>query len=84
MPNKQLTNKIYQLEQEVSHLKVTIERMAIDKVANESELFESESRIRAFFYETNSIILLINPESGEIIDANPTACKYYGYEVSFQ
>lgn len=75
MPNKQLTNKIYQLEQEVAHLKATIDRMAIDKVTFGSESVESESRIRAFFYENNSIILLINPESGEIIDANPTACK---------
>ncbi|MEI7422321.1 MAG: ATP-binding protein [Prolixibacteraceae bacterium] len=80
MPNKELTNKINQLEQEVANLKVTIDRMAIDKVANGSDLVESEARIRAFFYENNSIILIINPDGGEIIDANPTACKYYGYE----
>jgi diguanylate cyclase (GGDEF)-like protein/PAS domain S-box-containing protein len=40
---------------------------------------ESEGRFRGIFEENGSVMLLVEPHSGEIIDANPAASAYYGY-----
>ncbi len=42
-------------------------------------LTESESRYRSLFESNNAVILLIDPESGAIRDANAAACRYYGW-----
>ena len=46
---------------------------------SETELRESEARYRAMFAENRAVKLLIDPETGEIIDANPAAVDFYGY-----
>jgi PAS domain S-box-containing protein len=48
----------------------------------ESKRRESESHYKALFKDNLSIILLINPETGLINDANQSACNYYGYSHS--
>ena len=45
----------------------------------EQALKESEERYRNLFKETRSIMLLIDPQSGDIVDANPSASSFYGY-----
>ncbi len=45
----------------------------------EEALSESETRFRTFFEKNSSVMLLINPSSGEICDANRTAEAFYGY-----
>lgn len=42
-------------------------------------LKESESRYRSLFHESHAVMLLIDPEGGKIMDANPAALSYYGY-----
>ena len=42
-------------------------------------LQESEERFRSFFKNNSSVMLLIQPSSGEIIDANMAGAAYYGY-----
>ena len=46
---------------------------------SEIELRESEARYRAMFAENRAIKLLIDPATGEIVDANPAAEDFYGY-----
>lgn len=41
-------------------------------------LRESEERYRAAFHTSRAIELLIDPETGAIIDANEAACQFYG------
>lgn len=41
----------------------------------------SEARYAALFEKNHSIILLINPITGTIVDANPSACAFYGYPI---
>ena len=36
---------------------------------------------RAMFENNRAIKLLIDPESGAIVDANPAACEFYGYRL---
>jgi PAS domain S-box-containing protein len=45
----------------------------------EEQLKESESRYSALFTNNNSVSLLIDPDTGRIIDANEAAVEYYGY-----
>jgi PAS domain S-box-containing protein len=47
----------------------------------EDALRESEARFRHMFEKNNAIMLLIEPDSGRIIDANLAAQNYYGYPV---
>jgi DNA-binding NtrC family response regulator len=42
-------------------------------------LAESESRYRSLFENNHVVMLLINPESGDIIDANSAASRFYGW-----
>ena len=50
--------------------------------ADEQKLIESESRFKNLFAKHDSIMLLIDPDTGRIIDANASASKFYGYSVS--
>jgi PAS domain S-box-containing protein len=45
----------------------------------EAALRESEERYRSLFENNHTVMLLIDPESARIMDANPAACLYYGY-----
>jgi len=42
-------------------------------------LQESESRYRAMFENTQAVMLLIDPDTADIVDANPAASLFYGY-----
>ncbi|MFW5837998.1 MAG: response regulator, partial [Desulfovibrionaceae bacterium] len=42
-------------------------------------LAESESRYRAMFYHNRAVKLLVDPEDGRIVQANPAACEFYGF-----
>ncbi|HEX5365019.1 MAG TPA: EAL domain-containing protein [Gallionella sp.] len=44
-------------------------------------LSASEFRFRQMFENHAAIMLLVDPESGEIIDANPAAANFYGYPL---
>lgn len=47
----------------------------------EQALRESEARFRHMFERHQAIKLLIDPASGKIVDANPSAAKFYGWDV---
>ncbi len=48
----------------------------------ETRLKESESRYRSLFESNHAVMLLVDPEEGRIVDANPAACDYYGWSRS--
>ena len=45
----------------------------------EKALRESEQRYSSLFKNNHSVMLLIDPESADIVDANPAACSFYGW-----
>jgi len=45
----------------------------------ETMITESEGRYRSLFQNNGAVIMLINPDTGDVLDANPAACAYYGY-----
>jgi PAS domain S-box-containing protein len=44
-----------------------------------AEIEETEKRYKTIFKNTNTIMLVIDPDSGIIIDANKAALNFYGY-----
>jgi len=50
-----------------------------ERKQSEQVLKESESRYKSIFYENKSIMLIIDPKTGRIIDANNSSIDYYGY-----
>ncbi len=42
-------------------------------------LRESESRYQSLFENNHTAMLLVDPESGAIVDVNPSACRFYGW-----
>ena len=45
----------------------------------EKALRESEERYRSLFKNNHSVMLLVDPESADIVDANPAAVSFYGW-----
>ena len=50
-----------------------------ERKRSEQALNESEERYRSLFENNQSVMLLIDPGTGTIVDANPAACVFYGY-----
>ena len=49
------------------------------RISAEEALSASETQYRSFFENNHAVMLLINPETGEVVDANPAAINFYGY-----
>jgi len=45
----------------------------------ERDLRESEAQYRSLFKNNHSVMLLIDPETANIVDANPAAVSFYGW-----
>ncbi|HET8798983.1 MAG TPA: PAS domain S-box protein, partial [Thermoanaerobaculia bacterium] len=52
---------------------------AIEHRRREDALRQSEIKFRQMFENNRAVKLVIDPASGEIVDANMAACEYYGY-----
>lgn len=55
-------------------------RDVTERRATEEALRESEQQYHGLFEENHAAMLLSDPASGVIVDANPAACEFYGYE----
>jgi len=65
-----------------SHVNLALARLVQEQVRKEMEsvLAESESRYSAIFANNCMPMLLINPYTTDIVDANLRAVSYYGYD----
>ncbi|MBI5877061.1 MAG: PAS domain S-box protein [Chloroflexi bacterium] len=50
-----------------------------ERKRSEDALRESEARYRQMFTEHSAVMLVLDPETGAIVDANPAASRFYGY-----
>jgi len=55
------------------------QRLRIENRRAHEELCESEERYRCLFEDNHAVMLLIDPENMEIVDANPAAAVFYGW-----
>ncbi|MGD9950843.1 MAG: PAS domain S-box protein, partial [Desulfobulbus sp.] len=61
-------NKVFGIIQDITERK-----------QNEAEIRESESRYRSLFQNNHAVMLLVNPDTGDVVDANPAAVDFYGW-----
>jgi diguanylate cyclase (GGDEF)-like protein/PAS domain S-box-containing protein len=54
---------------------------AIEQKRHEDAIRESERRYRQMFENTRAVQLVLDPESGTIVDANVAASEYYGWPI---
>ena len=54
-------------------------RDVTEKMRTREALEQSEGRYRNIFQHNKAVMLLIDPQSGAIVDANPAASSFYGY-----
>ena len=59
-----------------------LEREISVRIAAERSLGESEAKYHSVFETNRAIKLIVDPESGKIVDANQAACEFYGYPKS--
>jgi PAS domain S-box-containing protein len=69
-------NSLYAAARDITEKKQT----EIELIKAIERADENEEKFRTIFQKSQAIKLLIDAENGEIIDANPNAIKFYGYE----
>ena len=52
-----------------------------DRVNAERQRQENEKRYRQMFETNLAVKLIVEPDSGKIMEANPAACRFYGYDA---
>ena len=55
--------------------------LALSRLEADRALAEAETRYRAMFFANIAVKLLVDPETGRIVEANPAACDFYGYPL---
>ncbi len=58
---------------------VTFLRDITRQIQAETSLKQSDRRYKSLFQGNQSVMLLLNPDTGTILDANPAACNFYGW-----
>ena len=66
-------------QDEVGALIEGFNRMLAISAQRVTQLSSSEQRFRRFFSHNSSVLMLIDPTTGAIVDANDTAVHFYGY-----
>jgi PAS domain S-box-containing protein len=64
-----------------AQLYTQVKQELAERRAAEDALIESEQRFHQMFAEHNAIMLLIDPLTGKIMDANAAASRFYGYSL---
>jgi|GEM_PF-2950807 len=80
--HEEITASEEELRQNYEELSATEEelRQNYEQLAkSEKELRESEEKFRQFFERNYAIMFMLDPGTGQILDANPAASEFYGY-----
>ena len=77
--NKQLVSELDLLRGELASLKTAFNKEFTNRNELEIALAQSQQWYRSLFQLNHSVILIIDTSTGQIIDANPAAEKYYGW-----
>jgi PAS domain S-box-containing protein len=75
----ELEQRVQQRTMELEHAIGALRAEIAERVRAEAVIRESEERYRQMFERNHAVKLLIDPESGLIVDANPAAAEFYGY-----
>lgn len=77
-----MDNQLLLLQQENSRLKaLQKEKENIASLHQNKLLSESEEKFRKLFEEHSAVMLVIDPDTAKIVDANRAAASFYGWSV---
>ncbi len=79
-----VTTQLQQLQQENARLKALLLEKGeglISTLTKSECLNESEAKFRKLFESHSAVMLVIDPDTGNIIDANQAAASFYGWSV---
>jgi len=82
--NKELKKKIKELEQARNatlNLVEDLNHEITQRTKYEKELKQSEEKFRSLFRDHSAVKLLIDPDNGDIAEANKAAANFYGWSV---
>ncbi len=68
------------IQKDEENFRVTITNVT-ELINAEKALRESEGKYHSLFKSNHAVMLLIKPSTGEIVDANPAATSFYGYDL---
>jgi PAS domain S-box-containing protein len=74
-----LEYRVKERTQDLIKLTQQLRQEIADRKQAEEALSISEERYRSLFKNNHSVMLLIDPKSGDIVDANPAAVSFYGW-----
>lgn len=69
------------IEQNGDFLILAVVRDITQRKLAEKALRESEERYRSMFQESHAVMLIIDSDTSDIVDANPAAISFYGYSL---
>ncbi|MGD9160947.1 MAG: PAS domain S-box protein [Desulfobacteraceae bacterium] len=69
------------IEQNDEVLILAVIRDITERKLAEEALRESEERYRSMFQDSHAVMLIIDPDNFDIVDANPAAVSFYGYSI---
>ncbi len=70
---------IQKLNHELQVHQVELELQNEEMLRINNELTQNESQYKSLFENNHSVMLVLDPATGKIKDANEAACKYYGW-----
>lgn len=73
------TAELESANQDMATLNLQLIKRERERMQAQKALEESEKRFRSIFENNHAVMLIIEPSSGMIVDANPAAASYYGY-----
>jgi len=57
-------------------------RARIQHFTTKRKLYRSEEKFRQLFEKTDVMMMLVDPQTGSIIDANESSARFYGYSIA--
>lgn len=76
---RHIQSQAFAIKTEKGHMIGGIIRDVTEQKRTEAALRDSEERYRQMFEQRQAVKLLIDPDTGQIVDANQAAADFYGY-----
>ena len=77
----ELENRVEERTHDLLNANKALKVEIAERKKGEEALRQSEERYRQLFEKNRAIKLLVDPKTGSIVDANPSALEFYGYSL---
>ncbi len=77
----EMEQRVQERTAELVEINRTLQTEIAERRQIEQALRKSEATYRAMFEKNRAVKILIDPQNGMIVDANPAAVAFYGYDI---